>query len=264
MANTGHKFLLGQLLSPIKMLKLLAVVLLLTSCHKTLFISKTNYKQRLLVVDKNTKPDSAFLLQILPYKLKLDSQMNELIVQNEVELKKEQPEGSLGNFLADQLMAYAQLNLNPKPDFCLLNHGGLRLPAIYPGPVYLRTLFELQPFENQLTLVKIKGKDLAIIAKLVKEWGGAPVSGLRLVFQSGNLINATINGQAIQEDNDYWVLTSDYLANGGDYANVLKAINEKIFLPTKLRDALIVSLRAMAKNGQTIQTKKDGRIQFTQ
>ena len=217
-----------------------------------------------LVIDKNTKPDSAFLQQILPYKLKLDSQMNELIVQNEVELKKEQPEGSLGNFLADQLMAYAQLNLNPKPDFCLLNHGGLRLPAIYPGPVYLRTLFELQPFENQLTLVKIKGKDLASIGKLVKEWGGAPVSGLRLVYQSGSLTNATINGKAIEEDKDYWVLTSDYLANGGDYANVLKAINEKIFLPTKLRDALILSLRAMAKNGQTIQTKKDGRIQFTQ
>lgn len=264
MANTRHKFFLGKALISLNLVGVLLVAILFTACHKPLHLIKTNYNLKPLVVDKSSKPDSSMLLQILPFKLELDSQMNEVIVQNDVELKKEQPEGGLGNFLADQLMYYANTKLSTKPDFCLLNQGGLRLPAIYPGPIYLRTLYELQPFENQLTLVKIQGKDIVNIAKLIKEWGGAPVSGIRLVYKADSLISATISGQDISDKKEYWVLTSDYLANGGDHADVLKQLNEKIFLPTKLRDALISSLREMAKNAQTIQTKKDGRIQFTQ
>lgn len=262
MVNTGlrNSFLIciEKKFSAIFLLLLVAFA----SCHQPRHIHQSQYPVKPLYIDKNTKPDSIILSKILPYKLKLDSQMNETIIQNEVELKKELPEGSLGNFVTDQLMNYAQLHLEIKPDFCLLNHGGLRLPGIYPGPIYLRTLFELQPFENQLALVPIKGTDLKPVFDLIKEWGGAPVSGLHLVFQSGNLQEAQIQGQAIQDEKIYWILTSDYLANGGDYANILKQSSNKLFLQTKLRDALIDNLKAMAKKGQTIQTKKNGRIQF--
>ena len=236
----------------------------LTACHQAMHISHSQAPTSPLYVNKNSGVDSAMMAQILPYKLKLDSQMNEVIVQNDLELKKELPEGSLGNFLADQLMDYAHTKMAIQPDFCVLNHGGLRLPAIYPGPVYLRTIFELQPFENQLATVQIQGKDLNQVFELIKEWGGAPISGLQLVFQSGSLKTATVQGKDIQAEKVYTILTSDYLANGGDHADVFKRVNEKVFYHEKLRDALILNLRTMSKKGQSIQSKKDGRIQFIQ
>jgi 2',3'-cyclic-nucleotide 2'-phosphodiesterase (5'-nucleotidase family) len=242
----------------------LVVLIGLSGCHQALHISQTKSPLSPLFVNKSMGVDSAMYNQILPYKLKLDSQMNEFIVQNNVELKKELPEGSLGNFFADQLMNYAQTNMGIQPDFCVFNHGGLRLPAIYPGPIYLRTLYELQPFENQLATLQIKGKDLNQVFDLIKEWGGAPTSGIQLIFQTGSMKSATIQGNEIQADKIYTILTSDYLANGGDHADVFKSINEKVFYPTKLRDALILNLKTMAKKGQSIQSKKDGRIQFIQ
>jgi 2',3'-cyclic-nucleotide 2'-phosphodiesterase (5'-nucleotidase family) len=265
MVNIGHSQLRFKSRLRIILLRISFLLLIaLTACHQSLHVSQTKVPSSPLYVNKNTGVDSVMLLQILPYKLKLDSQMNEVIVQNDVELKKELPEGSLGNFLADQLMNYAQTSMSIQPDFCVLNHGGLRLPAIYPGPVYLRTVFELQPFENQLATVQIKGKDLNQVFELIKEWGGAPLSGIQLVFQSGSLKTATVQGQEIQADKVYTILTSDYLANGGDHADVFKMVKEKVYYKDKLRDALIFNLRTMAKKGQSIQSKKDGRVQFIQ
>lgn len=265
MENTGHSQLrFKSRFRSILMRVTFLLLITLTACHQAFHVSHTQVPKSPLYVNKNSGVDSAMLAKILPYKLKLDSQMNEVIVQNELELKKELPEGSLGNFLADQLMNYAHTSMAIQPDFCVLNHGGLRLPAIYPGPVYLRTLFELQPFENQLATLQIKGKDLNQVFELIKEWGGAPISGLQLVFQAGNLKSAFIQGKDIQAEKVYTILTSDYLANGGDHADVFKRVNEKVFYNEKLRDALILNLRTMAKKGQSIQSKKDGRIQFIQ
>lgn len=46
-----------------------------------------------------------------------------------------------------------------KTDFALMNGGGIR-EALKKGPITWGDLYNIQPFRNVLTKLKIKGKDL--------------------------------------------------------------------------------------------------------
>jgi 2',3'-cyclic-nucleotide 2'-phosphodiesterase (5'-nucleotidase family) len=175
------------------------------------------------------------------------------------DLRKEQPEGSLGNMVCDVLMRYAK-EKGVKPDFCLLNNGGLRIPTIYKGDIFVRTIYELMPFDNQLVLLKVKGSKCAELFELIAQSNGVPVSGLQMTIADGKPTQVKIQQNDFDVNKDYWVLTSDYLANGGDKANALKDPTEWKDLSIKIRDVLIVQLKEMYYSGETLQAIKDGRI----
>lgn len=209
--------------------------------------------------DSIGEEDARLKAMIAPYKLKLDSLMNIRIMEASADLKKEQPEGALGNMVCDLLMKYTIRNGN-HPDFCILNNGGLRVPTIYAGSVYIRTVYELMPFDNQLVMLKIKGSKCVELFNLIAQNNGVPVSGLRMLIQNNQASNVLVQGNSFDINKDYWVLTSDYLANGGDNAEALKNPIETIDLKEKIRDVLIAQMKEMYYNGETLQATKDGRI----
>lgn len=204
-------------------------------------------------------PDESVLKTIAPYKARLDSLMNVELILSEGEFKKAQPEGSLGNMVCDVLMQYAK-SKKFEPHLCLLNNGGLRIPVIYKGPVTVRTVYELMPFENQLLLVRISGKQFYELMKMIAESGGAPVAGIEMVIQDKNIHNLLVQGKPFDESKSYWVLTSDYLANGGDKYDALKNPLEKIDMNKLIRDALIEMLDKMDTDGAHLIPVTDGRI----
>jgi hypothetical protein len=75
-------------------------------------------------------------------------------------------------------------------------------------------------------------------------------------------VNILITGQSIENGRDYKVLTSDYLARGGDHMNFFlePVAYEKVGI--KLRDAIIVYFEKMAIKNQTIDAKIEGRIYY--
>jgi 2',3'-cyclic-nucleotide 2'-phosphodiesterase (5'-nucleotidase family) len=237
----------------------LGLVLFLASCavkqQQVAHVKTEHYK----IHKDSVAPDAKALNLIEPYKNKLDSLMNVEIILSEGEFKKAQPEGTLGNMVCDVLMNYAK-SKKYQPDLCLLNNGGLRIPVIYKGPVTVRTIYELMPFENQLWMVKITGKKFMELIKMIAESGGAPVAGIELVIQDGNIQSLLVQGKALDESKDYWVLTSDYLANGGDKYEALKNPIEKIDLNVLLRDAIILTLDKMDTDGDHLIPVSDGRI----
>lgn len=196
---------------------------------------------------------------IAPYKNRLDSLMNIDIIHAEGEFKKDQPEGSLGNMVCDVLMRYATQQ-GYSPDLCLMNNGGLRIPVIYKGSVSVRTIYELMPFENQLLLLKIKGMKMQELLETIAATGGAPVAGIKMEIDNRNISSLTIQGKPLDVSKDYWVLTSDYLANGGDKADALKDPLEVKDLNKLIRDVLIETLAAMDTEGAHLVPITDGRI----
>jgi hypothetical protein len=58
----------------------------------------------------------------------------------------------------------------------------------------------------------------------------------------------------------YKILTSDYIANGGDHADMMKNSVSSFQYDIKLRDAVIEELRLITKDGGKLIDKKDGRI----
>jgi 2',3'-cyclic-nucleotide 2'-phosphodiesterase (5'-nucleotidase family) len=73
----------------------------------------------------------------------------------------------------------------------------------------------------------------------------------------------TINGKAFDETKDYWVVTSDYLANGGDSYNFFKDAKERKIMNVLLRNMIINYCEDITKLEQTIKPKLDGRIQLS-
>lgn len=126
-------------------------------------------------------------------------------------------------------------------DLCLLNHGGIRA-IIAKGNVTTRTAFEVMPFENSLVIVGLTGKEIKILAEyFIKEKKPHPLFGMKIYIDKTSLsINKIeINDQPLNENQLYYVATSDYLANGGDNMTFFKDSPIKFEMDYKLRNMLI-------------------------
>jgi 2',3'-cyclic-nucleotide 2'-phosphodiesterase (5'-nucleotidase family) len=234
---------------------------LITLSCQTQYQVKNHNSQSIAIAATDTPQvlDQAVIKLITPFKEQLDGQMNARIMVASADLVKENPEGSLGNMVCDVMMRFA-ISQGKMPDVCVFNAGGLRIPTIYKGDITIRTIFELLPFDNQLVMVKLSGAQLKELLDLVAANGGWPVAGLQMKIAQKQAVNVIINQNILDEKAQYWVLTSDYLADGGDNAAMLKTPSERYTFNFLLRDALIMQLKSMFYDGETLQALKDGRI----
>ena len=122
----------------------------------------------------------------------------------------------LGNLTADGLIWMAKQYFDIDADVSIYNSGGIRAD-ISKGDVTLGDVYAVYPFDNVLTLVDIKGKDLKELFKSVAS-GGLPIGGNIKLTVSGNTVrSAIVNGKQIVDDQTYTVSTIDYLVNLGRY-----------------------------------------------
>lgn len=168
--------------------------------------------------------------------------MNKKISHTNVELNKNGDNCNLGELLADQTLEgaeeWAKKNGLTHVDAAVINIGGIR-STIGVGDILLRHIYEVMPFENEVMIVKMKGSDLHdlfnyyAITKM-----NNPVSHLFIEVQNGKVVKALINGQEINENQDYYIATSNYLAFGGDNMKFFSK-GKLITTEIKLRDLFI-------------------------
>ncbi|MBL7915787.1 MAG: 5'-nucleotidase C-terminal domain-containing protein [Bacteroidia bacterium] len=205
--------------------------------------------------------DSVLIREIDPYKSKMLEIMSEILAVSAQPLEKGQPESLLGNFVADACYERANLVISEqgklKADFCVLNNGGLR-SALPQGNITLKNCFELMPFENELVMLTLSAQSTQDLLNYIASKGGVPVSNLQMKISGSTAESVLIDGKPVDYKKEYFVLTSDYLANGGDDMKMFQnpiAI-EKTGL--KVRDAIVEHLRSLPK--QPFTAKADGRI----
>jgi 2',3'-cyclic-nucleotide 2'-phosphodiesterase (5'-nucleotidase family) len=75
--------------------------------------------------------DSAMWKEISPFRDSLKKEMDEVIGVNDSVLVKAQPEGTLGNFVADALLFQSRKVLQTEIDFSVVNNGGIRIPTLH-------------------------------------------------------------------------------------------------------------------------------------
>lgn len=232
--------------------------LTLTSCRNTYVVSEVAESQQKF--DNNyTKEDTLIESAIAPYRTELDKSMNEVIATAQKNLTKAQPECTLGNLLADATLIIAEKYTNKKIDIGILNYGGIRVPSINKGVVTLRNVYELMPFDNYLLVLKIKGSVLQEICNVIAAKGGWPISGFSMTIQNGTAQNIHINNEAINNDKEYTVAISDYLANGGDNLEMLKNIEQEN-TNILLRDAFITYFKEITAKGALLNADMENRI----
>jgi 2',3'-cyclic-nucleotide 2'-phosphodiesterase (5'-nucleotidase family) len=202
--------------------------------------------------------DSSVHYMIAPYKLRLDSQMNTIIGTTTYKLTKDKPEGTLGNLLCDAAVWYASQHYDKPVDICVMNAGGIRLPSIEAGKITVGKMYELMPFDNMIDVLELKGDKIYDLLQLVAAADGWPVSGVTFQIENKKAIQILIGGQPLRTDQTYTLVTSDYVANGGDKADMLKLYEKRTGLNYLLREALIMYV----KTTHTLNMTTDGRITY--
>ena len=212
------------------MKKNLSVVLIifLSGCISTFTLK--DFESESIKVDNSI--DSTIYKIILPYQAKIDFQMDRVLCYTKNDLIKGMPESNLGNLICDLSLETSK----QKADMCIMNNGGLR-SIILKGQITERDIFKVMPFENELVVLNLHKDEFYQMLKYVTKRGGEPLGGVKVV-QSKDTIRYTLNNKVSIYKDSISVLTTDYLANGGDKMNFFKNKVQKK-LNIKLRDAII-------------------------
>ncbi|BAP01153.1 5'-nucleotidase [Mycoplasmopsis californica HAZ160_1] len=168
---------------------------------------------------------------------------------------------------------------NPTPDntIGLMNGGGLRVD-LTEGDLNKGHLLALSPFGNRITAIKVKGSKLIDTLKhglskgksggfaqlssnvsydvdVVKE-KDAKLDKLTYVWKPKES-SFKINGKNIVADQDYYIVTNDFIAAGGDGYKMLDLTKEKdislAFEGGKLIDSIIAYGQHITKDGTQLK-----------
>lgn len=219
-------------------------LLVLASCKTPVPYHKIEGKQ--IEINDNLPSDQAIENFIKPYREHVNANLDNVLSYAVDTYSKSDGylNTAIGNFIADVM--YEQSNPIFKQrsgndiDFVLLNHGGIR-SIISKGDVTTRTAFGVMPFENAIVVTKLKGIQVKeLLDYLVEAKRAHPISKLKIVLDAeGNLNETTIKNQPIDFEKSYYVLTNDYLLNGGDRMDFFKKRDTVYVLDYKIRNALI-------------------------
>lgn len=201
------------------------------------------------IYDVKADNDSTITAMIAPYKIGIDSVMNKVLCISKIEMTKGKPESLIGNFVCDLcLQQYSNM-----ADICVMNNGGLR--SILPkGEITKGMIFELMPFENELVILELGSDDYIQLLEYITKRGGEPFAGVNIIMDE----NGTVLSQSLDlNKGKIRVLTSDYLANGGDKMSFFKN-KKQTKVGIKLRDAIINYCVAQ----DTISSELDNRISY--
>ena len=245
-------------------MKLKLIVLIITlfsvSCTNTGYtISKVSYEYNIKVVD--SIDDIEIELIIKPFRDKIKTLEKTIGFSKEsYSIRDGKLESTLGNLIADIL--YEESNpefykiTSNNIDFALFNYGGVR-GTLNKGEITQHDLFTIMPWKNLATVVKIKGeKVIDSVDYFNNENLAHPSTRLEIEFINNKIKKILINKRKFDKNKSYYVLTSNFLQEGGDKMTFFKDPLELYNLNLNLRDLLIKSI----ENKKTIESKLDNRI----
>jgi 2',3'-cyclic-nucleotide 2'-phosphodiesterase (5'-nucleotidase family) len=207
--------------------------------------------------------DTGIAAFLKPYSDSVHKSMHTVIAMAETALQKKQPEGTLGNFLADALFEMAAEKFNVHIDAAFLNPGGIRMAYIAKGPVSVGNIYEVMPFDNLVALQQLKGNVLQEFLDLTAAKGGWPVAGLTMKINNNKATDIVIGGRPLNANAYYNIVNSDYIVNGGDNCDMLKAIPATI-TGYLVRDAFIDYFSNWNKQEKKITAKIESRVSYAQ
>jgi len=150
------------------------------------------------------------------YNQRLEVEMNKVVCSSAQDFPLDNVrtgENALADLAADALRSIAEA------DVAIFNGGNFRSP-IDAGTVNYGELYQLLPYDNFLMKVRVSGARLReILAYAGTQYndGGFPqVSGMRVHYVDTKLTDVTIGGAPLDDDAQYTLLVTDFVASGGD------------------------------------------------
>ena len=242
-----------------KAVYLLFLLILCVSCAKYQYDINHVVAENMTVSDRLIKNgDDDIDQMITPFRSELESEMNVVLVETEVELLKGSPESTMGNWFADMLMTEA-LKIDDEVRFAIQNRGGLRINSIGVGGITKGKIYELMPFDNFLVIMELDGKTLTSFLEHIAEDGGWPISKEVSIKKRQSSIEILLDGEIIENDEKYRFGLPDYIANGGSDSKMLIGL-EHNNTGQMIRDLAVEHLMIQGKNSVKVSAQLDGRF----
>lgn len=180
----------------------------------------TKYKNYFnYLYDDEVEDDAEMVKVINKWKEKLKAITDEEVTKTSEPLTRSYGEESvMGNMVADSMLnAYSDF------DFAVTNSGGLR-QDIDAGAVTVGELISAFPFPNTIVQLEMKGSDM----RAIFEHGAGLTNGIlqvskgvEMVYDESKpigqrVVKCNIKGTPLDDNKTYKVLTSNFLADGGD------------------------------------------------
>lgn len=237
-----------------------------SNIHCTQPYNTSSYKVTNITIDTDILADTAMQAEIEPYRIEIDTKMDKVIGQSETQMLSYKPESPLSNFISDiiQRKAHQYLSINNTdtlPLLTLMNIKGIR-SAIPQGEVTLRNIFELMPFENEIVILTLPGDSILSLFKFLGRTKGDGIAGASVIFKDTLVLEGRVGNKALDITKNYFLATSDYLADGGDHYHMLANPIHRANMNLKLRETIIESIQEQNSNGNILKADMDGRIIF--
>jgi 2',3'-cyclic-nucleotide 2'-phosphodiesterase (5'-nucleotidase family) len=228
------------------------------SCQRP-WQTSPSLEQTDVAVDNTLTADPAAESLIAPYREQVTVKMSEVVGTAPVALGKGAYESPLGNFVVDLQLAQSEPIYGQPIDLSVTTEGGLRVP-LPEGNITIGHIFELMPFENEMVVLTLSGEavqqlfDDAAARKIIY------IGNATYTVNKGKAQNIKIKGQPFDQKKTYTLLTSDYLAGGGDNLNMLKnpVKYEKVGL--LLRDAIHQHIQQLTAAGKPVTAPAGKRV----
>jgi len=209
----------------------------------------------LKMVHQTLDHDSSISASIDGYRDTLMDIMGEPLTVLKSELNFDKPESTLGNLAADILRFRAARELRTFIHVGVINEDSFRI-YLNEGEVNLGQMYELMPYDNHLVILTLTGNNLIKLMGNIAFLGGAPISGVRMNIDRGKARGILVNSEVVDPDRNYFVATSNYLADGNGPFEALWKYENRIDLDLLIRDTLIEYF----KNQYELEPVLDARI----
>jgi len=165
------------------------------------------------------------VLAAMDYFAKLgDEKLNEVLGKTEIYLNGERADvrskaTNLANLITDAMI------WKTDADLALQNGGGIRA-SIEAGDISYRDILTVLPFGNTVYVLNLSGAEIMNLleyAVSVSPGEGAypQFAGVRFFYENGEIKDVTIDGEPLESDKTYRLVTNNYLASGGDGYDIL-------------------------------------------
>ncbi|MFT2008395.1 5'-nucleotidase C-terminal domain-containing protein [Pontibacter sp. 13R65] len=235
------------------------LLLVLVSCQPRVWQAATGTEHTDVPVNGTLEENSFAEATIAPYRERVTTQMSEVIGRSEAELTKGEYQSPLGNFVVDLLLEVAQELYDQPIDMAVATNGGFRSP-IPEGDVTIGNAFELMPFENELLVLTLDGSTTQELFDFAARTKIAPMANATYTVVGGKATDIYIAGKPFDAAKNYTVLTSDYLANGGDNMSMFSKALATDKVDILMRDAIIRHIRKLTASGKTITVDTAPRV----
>lgn len=194
------------------------------------------------------------------YKVELDREMNVVIGESAMFMDYSRPESLLTNLTSDVMKQFGDEHLPDGADIGVMNVHGHR--ANMPkGEITTGNLYEIYSFDNTITFIELKGRDLKKIFDAYARLGGAGISSnVKLVIEDRKVKSVTVDGATINNNKIYNIVTLDYLADGNDQMDAFRDAVAVHNTGITLRDMMIDWVKEQTRQGKQIESVVDGRI----